>query len=439
MEIYVIPFEKDFIIYRPLCRMAFIGNTAMVNYIQRHLSGQRSASDKKVDKFLESIGFWEQDPTPPEPRLPLDEHRPTMAVLHMTNACNLRCAYCYARGGEQSDLWMTFPLARIVIDTAYKNAKAIGKDCFSLAFHGGGEPTLNWKVLKASVEYAKKKTLPLHISMSSNGLWNKKQRKFIIEHFNELSISFDGIRKVQDSQRPRINGKGSFETVMKTIHDLDRTNFHYGIRLTATVNSFKYLPESISFLCKETQCQILQVEPCYSPIRGKYIDPTPEQADEFVKAFMEAFEIAASASRTLFYSGARPWTLISSFCRACEDALVVTPEGDIVTCFEIHDRRHPLIKNFVIGKILPDRVNVEIGKVRSIAKQQEQHRKACEGCFCYWHCGGDCASKCISSYDDNSGRCLVNRKITRELLAWYISKRNGVWLSPWEIGDGKMK
>lgn len=427
MDIHFIPFNKQFIIYRPLCRLAFIGNMAMVRYIKEFAAGHYPFMDKKIDAFLKTIGFLEPDPPPPKPWEPSDKHRPTMAVLLMTSDCNLRCTYCYARGGEDSHLWMTLPLARSVIDAAYENACLLKQEYFSLAFHGGGEPTLNWKVIAGAVKYAKQKKLPCNISMSTNGICSDRQREFIINHFNGLSISFDGIREIQDIQRPRHDGQGSFDAVMKTISALDKANSPYGIRLTVTPSSFTRLPESVAFLCQETQCKIMQVEPCYTDERGKYVDPTSEQTIAFSRKFLEGFEIAASSDRTLFYSGARPWLITSSFCRAPEDALIVTPEGDVVTCFEIHDRRHSLISQFVIGRASPEKVEIDMKKVRAFANRQKRLSVKCQGCFCYWHCGGDCASRCLSSQEKNRSRCKVNRIITRELLAWYIAAGDGVW------------
>jgi uncharacterized protein len=98
----------------------------------------------------------------------------------MTNACNLRCTYCYARGGEEQNLWMTFPLAKVAIDAAHENARARGQQYFAISLHGGGEPTLNWKVLTAAVRHALGKDLPCHISMATNGVWGKDKRDFIL-------------------------------------------------------------------------------------------------------------------------------------------------------------------------------------------------------------------------------------------------------------------
>jgi radical SAM protein with 4Fe4S-binding SPASM domain len=105
----------------------------------------------------------------------------------------------------------------------------------------------------------------------------------------------------------------------------------------------------------------------------------------------------------------------------------VTPEGDVVTCFETHDRRHPLTGQFTVGRIAPSGVEVDPEALRAFATRQRGRRAACEGCFCYWHCGGDCATRCLSSPGEDRVRCQVNRDITREFLAWYVAAGDGVW------------
>jgi len=425
MEIYVIPFNKQFIIYRPLCSLSFLANEAMVYYIKDKLAGKQIFVNDEVDQFLDTIRFWKPDLLPPEPSSS-NEYHPTIGVLLMTGDCNMRCTYCYARGGEAPDLQMTFPLAQIIIDRVCENAYKTGKKIFSLTFHGGGEPTLNWDVMTDAVEYAKGQGLPCEVNMSTNGVWTSQQRKFILKHFNNLSISFDGTRAIQDKQRPLANGESSFDAVMETIRSLDEVNFHYGIRITTTPDFFESLPESIAFLCEETKCRNFQVEPCYSSIRGEYADPTEEQIQSFIDAFLKAFEIASNSKCFLYYSGARPWQITTSFCSAPENGLVVTPQGDIVTCFETCDRRHPLISKFVIGNISSSGIEINMEKLRKFHNKQQERRRLCKGCFCYWHCGGDCATKCMFSHSQERGRCQVNRIITRELLAWKIAKWNRI-------------
>ena len=450
MELLTIPFEGQFLVYRPLRPLAFVANASMASYVEGRAAGRCEPRGGEIDEFLANIDFWAPDSPAPTDWQPPAEHRPHTAVLLMTSACNLRCTYCYAHGGEGPLRQMTTPLARTAIDAAHENAERDGADSFQLVFHGGGEPTANWSVLRDAVLWARGKPLDCQITMSTNGVLSSSRRRFIIEHFDGVSLSFDGIREVQNAQRPTAGGRGSFDAVLETIRAFDAAGLAYGTRLTVTPEHFETIPASVELLCEESQCQSLQVEPAYSAARGEHIEPSREESDAFVRSFLEAFEVSMRYRRTLYYSGARPWSVTSSFCSAARDALIVTPTGKLVTCFEIYDDSHPEAEHFRVGEIdvaaeKPDEgflplpvlgqsaasmstVRIDDAALRSYASEEASHRAECEGCFAYWHCAGDCATRRTASRTALHGRCHVNREITREVLAWYVAEGGGVWL-----------
>ncbi len=450
MNIYYIPFEDQFIIYRPLRPLAFLGNLALVSYLQQRIAGDIER-DTNTESLLDAVDFWEPDPLPPEEWVPTPDHRPSAGVLLMTSACNLRCTYCYAFGGEGPLRQMTLPLARTVIDTVSQNALLNGEDEFSLTFHGGGEPTVNWEVLTGAIEYAMQKELPCKINMATNGIYSQEKLDFIIQHFSEVSLSFDGMEEIQNQQRPKAGGLSSYEAVMQTIRAFDEHNFAYGVRMTVTPEFFSKMAQNVEFLCQETSCRGVQIEPTYTGERGGHADPDPAQSLAFIEGFQEAFEMACRYGMPLSYSGARPLVISTSFCKAASQALVVTPEGHLVTCFEVHDETHPLSEAFTVGKISPTdadgkllttleeenllpilgqneaRVQVDHHALTEFARKEIEKREECQACFCYWHCAGDCATRRNASATADFGRCHVNRELTKDQLAWYIAASGGVW------------
>ena len=255
VDISTIPVGDKFILYRPLRRLAFVGNSAMARLV-RGLAGDgpHSTTDlpPSILEYLQAIGFLEPDPPPPPPRNV--EYRPTSAVLLSTNRCSLRCVYCYADAGVGVAQDLSLDLARIAIDHVHQNAMESGLPRFELTFHGGGEPTLSWETLVEAVAYARAKDLPCHVAMVSNGIWTERQRAWIIPNLNELTVSFDGARETQDRQRPFASGNGTFEAVMQTIRALNEQGFDYGIRMTALAPWRGRLVRDVQFLCNETDC-----------------------------------------------------------------------------------------------------------------------------------------------------------------------------------------
>jgi uncharacterized protein len=175
----------------------------------------------------------------------------------------------------------------------------------------------------------------------------------------------------------------------------------------------------------------MQVEPAFNTRRGEHQGPTQEESAEFVEAFMAAFEIANEAKRGLTYSGARPWLVTQSFCGAPYGALIVNPANQLVSCYEVTDTDHPLTDMSVIGRVVGRRVTVDESTRQALLTCLSEKHANCQGCFCYWHCAGDCYVRCFSDIASvssiSSPRCFMSREITKRLLLWYIMAGVGVW------------
>ncbi len=432
MELFTIPLEDKFIIYRPLLRLAFIGNQAMANLaldIAAQNPNFKAQPDSPALDFLQSIGFLAPDPAPPLP--PAVSFQPTHVALLTTNRCHLRCIYCYANAGVGPTQELPIELAQTAIDCVAKNAVALGQSHFELTFHGGGEPVQAWKMLKEATAYARSQPLPGHISMTSSGIWSQYQLNWILENIDGLTISIDGGPETQNHQRPFVSGQASFTAVMQTIVALDENHFSYGIRMTALAPWAERLPADVRFLCQETNCQSMQVEPAFNTVRGEHILPTAEESEAFAAAFIEAFDIASEANRTLTYTGARPWLLAQSFCTAPYNALIVNPSGQLVACYEIADQQHPLANISQVGQIVGPEARVNEESRRALHTRFAERRAVCRACFCYWHCAGDCYTRTFSPEADShkmlGQRCRMNQNITAQLLLRYIMAGNGVW------------
>ena len=439
MEIHIIPVEDvssgdKFIIYRPLVGLAFVGNRAMVDLAlaladeaeARHLSANGSGA---AMEFLQTIGFLATDPTLLDPVG--SAFRPTTAVLLLTNQCQLRCVYCYAAASALSRHDLSPELGYAAIDYVCQTAMELGQSHFDLSFHGGGEPTFAWKVLQACTDYARQKPLPARITLTSNAAWSSSQRDWIIANIDSLSISVDGTPETQNLQRPFVSGRGSSDIVMGNIKALDRHGIPYGLRLTAT-GPWKQIPEDMRFICRETRCQVMQIEPAFNSLPGGHGVPEAADCQAFAEAFLEAFEVAVRARRRLYYSGARPGVVTTKFCAAPYNALIVNADGNLVTCYEVDKKTHPLAGISTIGRIENRQVMIDEAARKRLHTLLDERRASCRGCFCYHTCAGDCYTRTFQSgptgHLAHGPRCDMNRAITREMLLGFISGSRGVWL-----------
>lgn len=425
-DTYTIPFQDQTVIYRPRRHLAFIGNAALAGYIENRL--QSAVPRTEIETFLEAVGFDRPGLECPPAVLGAGAPQPTGAVLLLTNRCNLRCVYCYANAGTEARLSeMPWPTAQAAIDFVVANAQHPDAEPPSLTFHGGGEPTVHWDLLARAVDYARQCDSRTLFSMSSNGIWSEAQRAFVCRHFNDVSLSMDGAAAIQDRQRPRVDGGGSFASVMESIRSLDAAGVAYGIRMTVLEASVARLPAGVDFLCRNTQTKAIQVEPTFTSHRGHYADIGIGFADAFAERFMEAWRIGRAAGRQVYYSGARPWVIAPMFCQAPLKAAVVTADGRLVTCFEVFGEENPLAGRFTVGRISGGKVAYERAALQAFLDAQQARRAACEDCFCYWHCCGDCATRRPGGRETAAGRCRATRSITQALILSYIEEGDGVW------------
>ncbi|MGD2253199.1 MAG: radical SAM protein [Anaerolineales bacterium] len=427
-----------YLIYRPLLGMAFVGNQAMARICQELAREETSVESlsPEVKEFLQACAFMQPDP--PLPPTPQDQFHPTMAVLLMTNRCQLRCIYCYASAGERPAQTLPLEIGKAAIDVVCANAQAQGLEAFEVTFHGGGEPTLAWKTMKHCAEHARRKSLKAKITLTSNGIWSKSQRAWILANLDGFSLSMDGRAQTQDRHRPFASGRGSFDIVWQNLVELDRRGVEYGIRLTAA-QPWEDFPRDIEFLCKETGCKKFQVEPTFHIKRGTHGDPRPGDGQAFVEAFLAAMEIAERAGRELMYAGARLGFVSHTFCTAPFGALIVNGAGQVVSCYELTASDHPMQAISVIGNMQSGQVELDLNVRRRLHNLLAQRREACQDCFCYWSCAGDCYVRALPSPDSapayRGERCSINRALTEALLLKRIAEGGGIWRSPRRITD----
>ncbi len=433
-SVYFIPVEEKFIIYLPHKPLAFIGNGAMVNFIKNFQAEQKVSDKNETVKLLQQIGFFEADQ-----RILLREtitkpFKPTIGVLLLTTSCNLNCVYCYASAGSGKGQTMPLATGKWLIDRVYQNAKELGKDQFSVCFHGGGEPTAVPKRMGELVKYAHDKDLKCRISLTTNGCFAAKAAEFLLHDIDEVSLSFDGLEAIQNQQRPVVGGKGSFAMVFQTLKTIERKNIPYGIRMSVMDDSVDRLPENMEFLCRKTQCRTFQVEPVFKSGRARVQDNSLKNNSKFIHAFMSAMEIAFEHGRHMYYSGVRPWLVTHSFCMAPQEALIINHNNELTTCYEVYDRSHELGELFFYGALNgKNEPEMDFLKRDRLFQKIKSRQEMCvkKECFCFLHCAGDCPPKAFLSQENCksgfSDRCELNRELTKEMLLFYIEKSDGVW------------
>ena len=202
--------------------------------------------------------------------------------------------------------------------------------------------------------------------------------------------------------------------------------------MTVTNETVSYLADSVALICEQFHPRKIQVEPVFEEGRARKNRLTMTDLNTFMSQFIRAYAITEGHQIPLLYSGGRLEVLNDRFCLAACRALIVTPDGDVTTCFEIYDREHPLSQHFVVGKYQGNGgFLIDQEKLSRHLNRTIRALPYCDGCFCKWHCAGDCAAKTLSKETINgfqpSERCLVNREVTKFLLLHKIKTGGGVF------------
>lgn len=144
-------------------------------------------------------------------------------TLQVTQNCNLRCKYCiYSEVSNLSqrshnENAMSFETAKNAIDFFWVHSR--DKKQVAIGFYGG-EPLLEFQLIKDAVSYAKKifegKDLSFHITTNAT-LMTDEMTDFMLNNRFMITYSLDGIKRVQDANRIFPNGKGTYDIVIRNI------------------------------------------------------------------------------------------------------------------------------------------------------------------------------------------------------------------------------
>lgn len=181
-------------------------------------------------------------------RLAFQDSTVLTAWLHVTNACNLRCPYCYVnKSGEGMDE----SVGRAAVEAVLRSAVDHGFRAVKLKY-AGGEASLNHRLLLELHAYARalagERGLRLHGTLLSNGVALPPALiEALKDHDIRVMISLDGVGAEHDAQRPFANGRPSFRFVERTISRLIEHGHAPHLSITITNRNLAGLAETVRF------------------------------------------------------------------------------------------------------------------------------------------------------------------------------------------------
>ena len=318
--------------------------------------------------------------------------------LHIAHDCNLACKYCFAEEGEYHGrrALMTYEVGKKALDFLIANSgtrRNLEVDFF------GGEPLMNWQVVKDLVAYGREQE-KLHdkhfrFTVTTNGvLLNDDIQEFINKEMDNVVISLDGRKEVNDRMRPFRNGKGSYDLLLPKFQEFakKRAGKSYYVRGTYTHNNTDFTNDI--FHMADLGFTELSMEPVVCAPDDPYAltyDDLPILFEQYEILAKEMLKREKEGRPLTFYhymidltGGPCIYKRISG-CGSGTEYMAVTPWGDLYPCHQfVGDEKYKL------GDIFNGVSNTKIQDEFKLCNAYA--RPDCKDCWARLYCSGGCAA-----------------------------------------------
>ncbi len=318
--------------------------------------------------------------------------------LHVAHTCNLNCAYCFASQGKYHGdrALMSFEVGKRALDFLIENSG--NRHNLEVDFFGG-EPLMNWDVVKQLVEYArsveKEHNKNFRFTLTTNGmLIDDDVIEFANKEMSNVVLSLDGRKEINDLTRVDYLGNGSYDKIVPKFQQLVKSRGGEGYYMRGTFTHANPDFTKDVFHMADLGFTELSMEPVVSAPD----DPaalTPEDL-EIVK---EHYEILATEMIKRKKEG-RPFTFYHymldltegpciykriSGCGSGTEYMAVTPWGDLYPCHQFVGE-----EKYKLGDIWKGVTNDEVRE--DFRACNAYSREECKDCWAKLYCSGGCAA-----------------------------------------------
>ena len=318
--------------------------------------------------------------------------------LHIAHDCNLACQYCFAEEGEYHGrrALMSFEVGKKALDFLVKNS---GNRVNLEVDFFGGEPLMNWQVVKDLVAYGRSLEEPYHkkfrFTLTTNGiLLNDEIQEFVNKEMSNVVLSIDGRKEVHDKMRPFRGGQGSYDIVIPKYQKLaeSRDQMNYYVRGTFTRNNLDFSKDVLHLA--DLGFEQISVEPVVAQESEDYAirkEDIPQILEEYDKLAVELLKRRKEGKGVNFFhfmidlEGGPCVAKRLSGCGSGTEYLAVTPWGDFYPCHQFVGQ-----EEFLMGNVDDGIVNTDIRDEFKCCNVYAKEK--CKDCFAKFYCSGGCAA-----------------------------------------------
>ena len=326
--------------------------------------------------------------------------------LHIAHDCNLACRYCFAEEGEYHGrrALMSYEVGKKALDFLIANSgsrKNLEVDFF------GGEPLMNWQVVKDLVKYGREQE-KLHnkkfrFTLTTNGvLLNDEVMEFCNKEMGNVVLSVDGRKEVHDYMRPFRKGAGSYDLIMPKFQKFaeSRNQDKYYVRGTFTHHNLDFSKDVLHLA--DLGFKQISVEPVVAADTEEYAireEDIPQIMEEYDTLAKEMIKREKEGKGFNFFhfmvdldQGPCAIKRLSG-CGAGHEYLAVAPNGDIYPCHQFVGN-----KDFLMGNVNENKIDENIEKM--FERSNVYTKEKCKNCFAKFYCSGGCSANAYNFNGD---------------------------------------
>lgn len=337
--------------------------------------------------------------------------------LHVAHDCNLRCSYCFASTGDfgEGRKLLDADTGKKAIDFLLTQSK--GRKNLELDFFGG-EPLMNFGVVKEIVTYARSKEKEYHknfrFTITTNGmLLNDDIIDYINREMSNVVLSIDGRKEVNDRVRVRCDGTGSYDKIVPNYQKLveKRGQDQYYVRGTFTKYNLDFAKDVMHL--NEIGFDQVSVEPVVADQKQPYaltesdLPQIFEEYENLAKQLIEKKKKGEGFNFFHFMLDLDQGPCAIKRLRGCgcgNEYVAVTPDGDIYPCHQFVG-----MEEWKMGSVLDD--TFDLKRKDYFAKANIYGKEDCKNCWAKFYCSGGCNANNLQY----AGDVLKPHKLSCEL------------------------
>ena len=342
--------------------------------------------------------------------------------LHIAHDCNLRCEYCFASTGDfgKGRKLMTFETGKKAIDFLLK--KSGDRENLELDFFGG-EPLMNFEVVKQIVEYARSREKEygkrFRFTITTNGmLLDDDKIDFINKEMSNVVLSIDGRKEVNDNIRKRVDGSGCYDVILPKFKKLveKRGDKEYYVRGTFTKHNLDF-SEDVFSLYDEGFDQI-SVEPVVCEPEAPYALTEKELSaifSEYERLSARILENEKHGGKFNFFhfmldldQGPCAIKRLRG-CGCGNEYVAITPDGDIYPCHQFVG-----LEEYKMGNLDEGTFNLDMKA--EFAESHVYTKPECKKCWAKFYCSGGCNANAYNFTGSITGSYDVGCKMQQKRI-----------------------